>query len=945
VKITWLTFVALALAILVIGLQPAGGVMQVHYSRDADGLRSVLAYPDLTIVNQARAGLAADMMFLLAYGFLLRWSAQYHGRAWVARLAIVLMAADAGENLSTLRILSLFEFQKDDPSIGLLFPLMNAFSVAKWLTGSAVLALLASAWWGHRAKLKAARGKFAAAAAFMFGLGGAASLAAALGYWFQAIRPASALAIVFPALALVVQIGIIGEIGLLLRLFYLIRVPLAVLLAVASFGPLAFGPGKALLGGILEIEDSGRALFLITFVALMISAACATQINLVRAYGASRTGDASLVAIESAKLEHPVFWTSVCAALSLAFCAACAASGFSIWKALWVIPAGAAAALVVVGLAELLTAWLSDPEGRSRLHLVLPFNVPWISDWTDKVYAAPPPAFLTNVKATAAGVLKPWAFSNVGDGYLETRPESGARLLPGHSFAITLSFLTLIVYGLLIFFKVSRVESDRAVAVPTLVAVLCLLLLLSWILSALAFLLDRYRVPLLAGVIGLSLITGTWPDTDFVFPMNTAGGTTPLRTPGQVLLAFKRAQAEPVVIAAAGGGIQAGAWTMRVLRGLDEAGGSPGGLRGRVALLSSVSGGSMGALYYGAFHNETSLDVADRVARESSLDEVASELVGPDVLRAALGPARDLLMSRDHDRGWALENTWSTRMPESEQGATLARWAGLAGQTSGNGGRFPAFLFNVTVVEQGAPAAFATTQIPSVAYRTSLGLTLSHNPVVENQAKLYGISMDGTQIETSLLAATAARLSAAFPYVSPASAPDDVNLPRHRRYHLVDGGYYDNYGLIGLTQWLDDALEELSKNPGKPELPGKILVIVIRGPDSGSASGKAWGWLGQTTGPPLAYLATRGYGQWAGGSDALKLLQEKWAGKNVAIRTVDYDYPTAKLRTTNPPCTEPPLNWKLTALQRSCIDEAWKAYHPLAASDLAGGEPRPAPAR
>ena len=64
--------------------------------------------------------------------------------------------------------------------------------------------------------------------------------------------------------------------------------------------------------------------------------------------------------------------------------------------------------------------------------------------------------------------------------------------------------------------------------------------------------------------------------------------------------------------------------------------------------------------------------------------------------------------------------------------------------------------------------------------------------------------------------ATAARLSASFPYVSPAARPTsdsdsaltDGEPGRYTRTHVVDGGYFDNSGLCALTEWLQEGLTE-----------------------------------------------------------------------------------------------------------------------------------------
>src|SRR5262249_27402625 len=73
--------------------------------------------------------------------------------------------------------------------------------------------------------------------------------------------------------------------------------------------------------------------------------------------------------------------------------------------------------------------------------------------------------------------------------------------------------------------------------------------------------------------------------------------------------------------------------------------------------------------------------------------------------------------------------------------------------------------------------------------------------------------------DRDLRAATAARLSASFPYVSPA-ARSHLGDPDSALAHVVDGGYYDNYGVTSLVEWLDYAL-------GKGLL-DEVLVIQIQ---------------------------------------------------------------------------------------------------------------------
>ena len=70
---------------------------------------------------------------------------------------------------------------------------------------------------------------------------------------------------------------------------------------------------------------------------------------------------------------------------------------------------------------------------------------------------------------------------------------------------------------------------------------------------------------------------------------------------------------------------------------------------------------------------------------------------------------------------------------------------------------------------------------------------------------------------------TAARLAASFTYVSPATRRDGPGSA----YHVVDGGYYDDYGMTTLTEWLDEGLEGVGR-PSHGGAISRVLVIQIR---------------------------------------------------------------------------------------------------------------------
>ena len=93
---------------------------------------------------------------------------------------------------------------------------------------------------------------------------------------------------------------------------------------------------------------------------------------------------------------------------------------------------------------------------------------------------------------------------------------------------------------------------------------------------------------------------------------------------------------------------------------------------------------------------------------------------------------------------------------------------------------------------------------------------------------------------------TAVRLSSGFPYVAPAARADADGAKGHFT-HLVDGGYFDNYGVGTLSAWTHAALMGLAP----AERPPRLLVIEIC--DSEFCSGREPGVSPSEGGPRRAW--------------------------------------------------------------------------------------------
>jgi hypothetical protein len=215
----------------------------------------------------------------------------------------------------------------------------------------------------------------------------------------------------------------------------------------------------------------------------------------------------------------------------------------------------------------------------------------------------------------------------------------------------------------------------------------------------------------------------------------------------------------------------------------------------------------------------------------------------------------------------------------------------------------PALLLNATLVEKGQPLVFSSTEFPRQSDPRGL----------QNFYNLY----PGFDIRVN----TAARLSASFPYVAPA-ARSNAKTVTVGDDHVVDGGYYDNYGINSLLGWLEDAIGSMPEPEIKQDL-SDVLILQIRpfaNPSSPTPHKGGWGY--QFIAPVDGLLDVRDTGQSARDRTELALATKAF-GQRVRIWRADFVYPaTFENKTEN--CVHAPLSWKLSFEQAQCIKTAWK---------------------
>ena len=503
---------------------------------------------------------------------------------------------------------------------------------------------------------------------------------------------------------------------------------------------------------------------------------------------------------------------------------------------------------------------------------------------------------------------------NIGRGYFKYNNGEIVSILPGHGAAVVLLILSVTLFSLVGLYAFLRL--GKAPLFPPLAYLLLLLTWLCWGLSGLAFFLDRFRIPVIIPLFLLFFLTSLPSGSDHFYPVMDAS-----RVPQEEQQAAAQpptpAEANPtssdetiIVVAASGGGIHAAAWATHVLTGLEEEFGDDFGKS--IRLVSSVSGGSTGAMY---FVNEYSQagpppkDELDKIVERvegSSLDEVAWGMFYSDFLRLVTS------YGSSWDRGRTLEEAWLRNDLEWKNRSGIE--AGLSEWREGVvAGWRPGMIFNTTISDTGERLPLSTTvDLPEGS---------------EGKETQDKVSTSLGWKDISVLTAT--RLSAAFPFVSPAARANDG---RGEAVHIVDGGYYDNYGISSLVEWLD---AELDKGVVK-----NVLVLEIRDKPTEACNNSepttpaeqpvspadpstderdsARGWFYQLFAPLGTLLGVRSTGQFSHNEIELKLLKDKWEEKEqqekVKITPVVFGYDGPK----------PPLSWHLTEEQKEALREDWR---------------------
>jgi len=400
------------------------------------------------------------------------------------------------------------------------------------------------------------------------------------------------------------------------------------------------------------------------------------------------------------------------------------------------------------------------------------------------------------------------------------------RLRPGHAQLTFTLFMALAGYAI-VYFTIQ----PTSVAVPVLFYVLLILLIAGTLLTAASFWLDLYRLPVPIVLLVTGILVNMASRNDHYFAMQVRPSTAPepptfyelVRQWGLpdeesspvALPQGKDGKRTLIVVAAAGGGIQAAAWTTKVMTELHRRYGIP--FTRSVRLTSGVSGGSVGLMYYldrwGDLVNAKTPEATQQAivsineqARASSLEATAWGIAFYDLVPTIL-PVRRWWPGLLHDRGTVLEKLWASRLAHGDTTSYTMRR--LLHDIEQSGAPIP--IFNSTNGSTGARFLW-----------TPIRLIERDNGRVCDPEELVQAYPDW-----DLSVVSAARLSATFSYVSPICRPAFENVP-FPRVPFADGGYAENEGILTVIQSLTQLLSHYQTDESRSESPPFDRVLIVR---------------------------------------------------------------------------------------------------------------------
>jgi Patatin-like phospholipase len=247
-----------------------------------------------------------------------------------------------------------------------------------------------------------------------------------------------------------------------------------------------------------------------------------------------------------------------------------------------------------------------------------------------------------------------------------------------------------------------------------------------------------------------------------------------------------------VVLAVDGGGIRAATWIIAMLSALEK---DLPGFPHHVRIITGASGGMVGAAYYVATLERP--DPARTSARHATEkgDVLTPEAMIAAISKDSLEATTRRLFFRDispvvwqsyADRGYALEHQWELNTGSMSQ----PLHALAAGEAAG---WRPSLVFSPMIVEDGRRLLIANLDLAAVSSAVLPQSAPTPRTVSVSALELAKLVPAARNLHVS----TVARMSASFPYVTPAA-----EIPTRPLRRVVDAGYYDEHGVALAASWI-----------------------------------------------------------------------------------------------------------------------------------------------
>ncbi|MDF9794981.1 hypothetical protein OKW21_000244 [Catalinimonas alkaloidigena] len=290
-----------------------------------------------------------------------------------------------------------------------------------------------------------------------------------------------------------------------------------------------------------------------------------------------------------------------------------------------------------------------------------------------------------------------------------------------------------------------------------------------------------------------------------------------------------------IIVAAEGGGIRSLNWTAGVLKQLSD---SIPVFYEHVFALSTVSGGSVGSIFYHTFQSDFSSVERKNLSAEFDtlitadyLSNVTAALMYPELLQVILPFPVPFF-----DRARYLEDSWAHKYEQttgknSMKDNFLSFWKNDSTYT-------PRLFVNSALTETGQKVVLSSVKLDTTFFPDVIDFHLETGKDVAMKV--------------------AASISSRFPYVTPAGTIR--NRCEYKSGNLVDGGYYENTGM-GTAIQLFNAVTSVVRDSLKSDTelkPVKLMLIFIQNNDYSENEKKNPDFLIDLIAPPKALLNTWG---------------------------------------------------------------------------------------